>query len=271
MGKEEGIRWMEHNRDIVEECLKAAIEKYPDVLFILKKHPRENFESDYRDSRNEMNRLKDYPNVLYIKDEIEIQDLIHISDLWMAFESTSIMEAWLMNTPTLLMNENENFNRVNIYKGALVAHTVEETLQAFHHLYSLKDLAYFNNESVLRHRKKIISESIGFDDGLNHLRSIKYFRPCLQQISASSGQKKQVKLNLTFFRLYFLINIGKLFYNHAVFKRLPKFKKTIWVFENRKLDLLKKKRKLIYPYMDEFYKDNQLDERIENGSLWTEL
>ena len=111
---------MAEQRDAVENALKAAIEKYPDYLFVLKKHPRENFESDLRDSRNEMNRLVAYPNVLYIKDSEEIQDLIEASDLWLAFESTSIMEAWLLHKPTLLINPDIHFTRAELYKGSAI-------------------------------------------------------------------------------------------------------------------------------------------------------
>ena len=34
---------MKAQRDEVDECLKAAIENHPVILFILKKHPRESY------------------------------------------------------------------------------------------------------------------------------------------------------------------------------------------------------------------------------------
>lgn len=264
---EVGKKWLEDQRDIVENTLKAAIETYPDVLFILKKHPRENFESDYRDSRNEMNRLAHYPNVFYLKDEIEIQDLIQISDLWMAFESTSIMEAWLLNIPTLIINGDANFDRVDLHTGSLHATNTEEVLSAFEELYGKNNLAYFNDNEVVNKRNSIFLNSIGYADGFNHLRCINYFRKYL----ADKSSNKKPSINFKFFRLYIFLHIGKYFYVPNLFKRLPKFKKTVWVFENYSLDKIRNQKKDVYRDLDSFYSKHNLDSKIINGSIWGEL
>jgi surface carbohydrate biosynthesis protein len=264
---ETGKKWLEEQRDIVENALKAVIEAYPDVLFILKKHPRENFESDYRDSRNEMNRLAHYPNVFYLKDEIEIQDLIQISDLWMAFESTSIMEAWLLNIPTLMINGDPDFVRVDLHTGSLHSKNAEEVLVAFEELYGKNNLAYFNENEVVKNRNSIFSNSIGFADGLNHLRSIKEFRPFLN----SESVQLKPSINFKFFRLYILLHIGKYFFIPTIFKKLPKLKKTVWVFENYTLEKIKKQKKDVYGDLNSFYTKHHLDSKINNGSIWGEL
>ncbi|MEN9997726.1 MAG: hypothetical protein RI922_716 [Bacteroidota bacterium] len=262
-----GKKWLEEQRDIVENALKAAIEKYSDVLFILKKHPRENFESDYRDSRNEMNQLANYPNVFYLKDEIEIQDLIQISDLWMAFESTSIMEAWLLNIPTLIINGDASFNRVDLHTGSLHATNSEEVLKAFDELYSNNNIAYFNGPEVVKKRNAIFSNSIGFADGLNHLRSMQAFKPYL----ADDSVKNRPSINWKFFRLYWLLHVGKYFYVPSIFKMLPKLKKTVWVFENYSLEKIKKQKREVYKDLDLFYAKQNLPSKIKNGSIWGEL
>ncbi len=264
---EAGKKWLEEQRDIVENALKAVIEKYPDVLFILKKHPRENFESDYRDSRNEMNRLAHYSNVFYLKDEIEIQDLIQISDLWMAFESTSIMEAWLMNVPTLIINGDSNFDRVDLHTGSLHASNSAEVLCAFEELFGKNNLAYFNNNEVVKKRNSIFSNSIGYADGFNHLRCMNYFRKYL----ADESTHKKPSINFKFLRLYILLHLGKHFYIPSIFKKLPKLKKTVWVFENYTLDKIKKQKKEVFKDLDSFYSKHNLDSKIKNGSIWSEL
>jgi surface carbohydrate biosynthesis protein len=265
---EEGKKWLENQRDIVEECLRKAIEQFPDVLFILKKHPRENFESDYRDSRNEMNQLIKYDNVLYLKDEEEIQDLIEISDIWLAFESTSIMEAWLLGKPTLIINSDCDFKRAEIYKGSAIVQNPNELIDALSKLFIENDLAYFNNDNFLNIRKEIIEDSIGFSDGLNHLRIGKSFK-CF--INKQHKSNTKITLNFKFLRLYLLLHIGKIFYFPWLFKRLPKFKKTVWVFENYSLAKIKESKKNIYPYLDTFYKEYNLNEKIENNEIWDEL
>ncbi len=264
----EGIQWIENQRILVESYLRSAIEKYPDTLFILKKHPRENFESDNRDSLNEMNRLTKYENVLYLKDEENIQDLIQISDLWMAFESTSIMEAWLLNIPTLMINPDPDFTRSPIYKGSFLVKTDEELLAAIEQVLMLKNIAAVNPEHVVAERKRIIEDAFGFDDGLNHLRCAFYFNPYL---ISEPKIKKNPKLKLKFLRYYLLLHIGKLFYIPWLFKRLPKFKKTVWIFENYKLSKVKALKKSVFKDLDEFYERNNLPERIRSGEIWSEL
>lgn len=254
MNLEAGKKWLEVQRDLVEKCLETVIQKYPNVLFILKKHPRENFESDYRDSRNEMNQLSHYPNVLYLKDQEDIHDLIQISDIWMAFESTSIMEAWLMNIPTLMINPDINFKRVDIYHGSLIVKNTTEIETAFDQFFNQNNNSYFFHPDVLEKRNNIIKNSIGYDDGFNHLRVIKAFKPYLNNLNSP----KKIQLNWKFLRLYLLLHIGKLFYFKVIFEKLPKFKKTIWIFENYKLKKIRHSREKVYKDLDQFYLQNKI-------------
>jgi surface carbohydrate biosynthesis protein len=251
---EAGRKWLEYQRDQVETCLETVIKRYPDILFILKKHPRENFESDYRDSRNEMNRLNYYPNVLYLKDEEDIQDLIQISDLWMAFESTSIMEAWLMNVPTLMINPDPNFTRVDFHLGSAAVKNANEIESIFNQYFNDNNADFFFKSEILAKRNDIIKNSIGFDDGFNHLRIIKSFKPYLK----TAKKPDKIKINWRFFRLYLLLHLGKNFYKKSIYEKLPKFKKTIWVFENQKLEKIRSSKEKNFKDLDDFYTKNQI-------------
>jgi len=264
---EAGKQWLIAQRDAVEDALKSAIERFPNFLFVLKKHPRENFESDLRDSRNEMNQLTHYPNVLYIKDEEEIQDLIELADLWTAFESTSIMEAWLVDTPTLLINPDPNFTRALLHTGSvsvkdsagflsLLEHVENDNFEAFHPL------------EVLQHRQEILSDAIGFADGLNHLRAVKAFLPFLNKHKKTTTNPV---FNWTFFRRYVLLHVGKYFFHEALFKRLPKFKKTVWLYKNRTLHEINDLKPQLYHDLDAFYERKGLNKKIESGAIWQEL
>ena len=265
---EMGKKWLIDQRDKVESCLKCVIEAFPEVLFILKKHPRENFESDFRDSRNEMNRLVDYPNVLYLKDAEEIQNLIQISDLWIAFESTSIMEAWLTGKPTLMINPDSNFRRAELWKGSIAVKNEEEIVQAFKEMFVEENRSFFAPDNVIAMRESIIADSIGFADGLNHLRCAKAFKAYLDHLKDDSTK---ARLNLKFLRLYLLLHIGKWFYIPWLFKRLPKFKKTVWIFENYRLSKVKEGKITNYPFLDSFYERKNLKIKIHNGDIWKEL
>lgn len=185
----------------------------------------------------------------------------------MAFESTSIMEAWLLNIPTLMINGDSDFVRVDLHTGSLHAKNTEEVLSAFEELYGKNNLAYFNENEVVKNRNSIFSNSIGFADGLNHLRSIKEFRTYLK----SESSQLKPSINFKFFRLYILLHFGKYFYIPSIFKKLPKLKKTVWVFENYSLKKIKNQKKDVYRDLDSFYLKHNLDSKIKNGSIWGEL
>lgn len=265
---EAGLKWLKAQRDQVEECLKAAIENHPEILFILKKHPRENFESDLRDSPNEMNSLLNYSNVLYLKDEEEIQDLIQISDLWMAFESTSIMEAWLLKKPTLMINPDPDFKRVNLHKGSVSVKNKNEMLHAFNEFFHLKNSLFFDPENIIKSRDQILEDAIGFSDGLNHLRCVKAMKPYLDAIQKRSFLPK---INYRFLRLYYLLHIGKYIYIPLLFKNFPKLKKTVWIFENYELHKVKEAKQNNYVFLDKFYSEKGIDTKIKTGEIWTKF
>jgi len=264
---ESGRRWLELQRDAVEEALQKAIETFPDYLFVLKKHPRENFESDLRDSRNEMNRLTNYPNVLYLKESEEIQDLIEVSDLWVAFESTSIMEAWLSDKPTVLINPDVNFTRSELYKGSAIVTNATEFLEVLNQ-FDAGDLSYFNQVQLRAERNAILSNSIGNTDGLNHLRAIKC---SLDVIRQRNSNLVKPHFNWTFFKRSVLLNIGRYFFIESIFKRLPKFKKTVWLFKNRSLFEINELKPSIYKDLDQFYLKRDLPTKIQSGEIWKEI
>jgi hypothetical protein len=234
---------------------------------VLKKHPRENFESDLRDSRNEMNRLTNYPNVLYLKESEEIQDLIEVSDLWVAFESTSIMEAWLSDKPTVLINPDVNFTRSELYKGSAIVNDAAAFLNVLSQ-FDAGDLSYFNQAELLDVRNAILSNSIGYTDGLNHLRAIKC---SLEVISKRDSNLVKPRFNWTFFKRSILLNSGRFFFIESIFKRLPKFKKTVWLFKNRSLFEINELKPSIYKDLDQFYLKRDLPTKIQSGEIWKEI
>ena len=103
--------WTMKQRDAVEAILRQLIENNPDILFLLKVHPNETHPHITTESPNEMIRLRKYPNVLYIKNEEPVHDLISASDIWMGFETTTAIEAWMLGKETLLINPDAGFTR----------------------------------------------------------------------------------------------------------------------------------------------------------------
>ena len=263
--EEEGTKWLEEQLEAVRFCMKAMIEAFPDVLFIFKKHPRENFESDRRDSPNEMNVFLDYPNVLYLKNEEDVNHLISISDLWMAFESSTIMEAWLAGIPTLMVNPDPNFTRVNLFKGSTLVQDKEALIRFIQNFYSKEHFA--ESEEVVSERSAILSESIGFGDGLNHLRSLYFYDEHLNKPEANT----KYTVNWKYLRLYILLHLGKFFFSKRLFSLNSKFKKTIWVFESYELKNANAKKKFVYRDLDRLYKKFNIFEKFNSGELFAKF
>jgi len=247
------VEWFEAQRDQISSILRTAIEANPDILFILKKHPRENFESDTRDTPNEMNPLRNYANVVYLRNEEEIQDLIGISDLWLSFESTSAMEAWMMEVPTAFINPDPHFQRSPIWKGCHILPDYSALAGIIDEVVRKGNASAVASEDVLSRRAEVIRESIGFADGLNHLRA---GRAIADSIHKMAEPVIRPRISPYFLRLYLLLHVGKWFFNRWLFSRLPKFKKTVWVFEERKLHVVNQKYGELSQLLQEFYARN---------------
>lgn len=246
---EQANNWVNMNRIFVREVLRKIIVRNPDILFLLKKHPKESYEDDIVEWPNEMNELLEYPNTMYFKTEEDIKTLISISDLWMGFETTTLMESWLMKKETILINNEVDFPRGNLFKGSLIASDFESLQQYIDEFYAKGRIEQFYNTDLLSNRQKLVSESIGFQDGLNHLRTIKAFLPHIKK----NRNQQNIPINFRHLRLFVLMHLGRWFYNRKLFSGLPKFKKTIYVFENRSLPGFKERRKELYSNLKIFH------------------
>jgi surface carbohydrate biosynthesis protein len=250
------MEWTEKQRSEVESILRQLIENNRDTLFILKVHPNETHPHITRESPNEMFRLKGYPNVLYIKNEEPIHDLISVSDIWMGFETTTVIEAWMLNKETLLINPDPDFARDFAHKGSVIAETYSKVQTFIDEFYREGKIVDFNTNEKVKLRKSIIEDTIGFDDGLNHLRAAHYLAESLKR--TGKRQKKRV-FRFTYFLRSFILHVGSLLYIRWLFLRLPKFNKTVWAFDRWKLKNIAVLQQKYYPFLNEFYQKNRLD------------
>jgi surface carbohydrate biosynthesis protein len=259
--------WTEKQMLEVEGILRQIIENNSDTLFILKVHPNETHPHITKESPNEMSRLKNYPNVLYIKNEEPIHDLISVSDIWMGFETTTAIEAWMLNKETVLINPDPNFSRDFTHKGSSIAETYPMVQSCIDKFYRNGGIDDFNSQEKVEFRRTIIKETIGFADGLNHLRAAYYLNKTL--LKSKTNQHKP-KFRLNFFIRSLEQHVGSRFYIRWLFLRLPKFKKTVCIFDRCKLKNIGVLKETYYPFLDEFYRKNNLDNFDSQKGFWEE-
>lgn len=158
------LLYREANNKIYQHLIKGN----RDILFVLKLHPAT--------SKRELSDCKGLfteENVLVIFTEENIADVINSCDLWVAFESTSCLEAWLLNKVTLGIDPlQKSFPRSKIAHGIPQSHNYEELKVMIDEFYTCGICDDF--DSLATKRKDIIKDIIGFDDGRNHVRACDY-------------------------------------------------------------------------------------------------
>ncbi|OQY51869.1 MAG: hypothetical protein B6247_18300 [Candidatus Parabeggiatoa sp. nov. 2] len=149
------------------QVLIELIKNNPNILFLLKQHPGNDL--GYKGSAIE--GCYEFENTLILKNEESVIDCIGISDLWISYESTTAMEAWLMSKPTCLLNPSgiDFPNRHNIHQGEPNFPDADSMQVAVDKLLRQGKLPGF--EELKPQREKIIKDVIQWDDGLNHVRA----------------------------------------------------------------------------------------------------
>lgn len=212
-------KFFREGRNQVSKIYRDLISNNQDTLFILKYHP-----AIYDKELSEFAGLSRYNNVIEIINEETIENLLNISDLWLCYESTTVIEAWLLNKQTIFVNPDINFVRSELYLGSAIAKNSAELKDYVKTYFDDGDVPTFSEKECIR--KKIVGDVIGFDDGKNHVRAAKAIMSIYKK---KEGHKES---NIDGFVLYILAKAG---IRKLVFKTPLKL-------------LFYKKYKLIRPY-----------------------
>lgn len=238
------------DRGRLNQILEKLIQNNQDILFILKYHP------GARRTKNltEFVGLDKYENILEIQHEENIADCISVSDFLVAYESTSIMEAWLMGKQTFLINPSIiKFPRSEIYKGTPIFKNHEKCQEIFDKFYVTGKISGF--EEGLEARKQIIEDIIGWRDGKNHARAGKVIKELLdktknREIEATKlfDRFKHYIVHIIFFKTRFMTKYS--FIYRIPIKKLKVLKYCQDNFSYSEIIGLKKR---YYFYMNKFY------------------
>jgi len=283
-GDESKLKWIENQRKKVRDILEQAIINNPSTLFILKQHPQENAPERTEPVKNEMSELAHYKNVVYLCEEESIHDLISVSDIWTCFESTTALESWLMNKQTIFINPEVEFNRDPLYKGSVIVQDYNSFQKLIDEFYSTGKIESFYSAEKDSMRNKLIKDIIGYGDGMNHIRAANYFQkiinkyfnsgnrqPITDSQSPTTNHRSRYTFHFWHWLVYILIRIAGPLYNRAVYSKLWKFKKHLWVFENYKMEKLHMLYKKYVPFFEEFYKEKQIEKYFLNKKLFDNI
>ncbi len=207
-----GLEQIKMHRDDLfklRKIYKELIENNPDKLFILRYHPG-NVDFD----KNEFYNLENYKNVFISNRDknrdYKISDLINISDIWIGYETTTALEAWLLGKKTFLINPTKSkFRRENIYKGSPIVKTTFEAQKLIDEFFNEGTMELF--EKLNEERIRIIKDVLEYKDGKNYRRAgeeiYKILKKSNQKIKY--GYKIYIKIIKQFIKIFLSKTIMK--------------------------------------------------------------
>jgi surface carbohydrate biosynthesis protein len=156
--------------------LAELIRGRPETMFVLKLHPGV---IDF--SETEFAGLENLENVLVIEQEEAVGDCINACDVWMAYNSTTCIEAWLLGKPAVFVNPSGgDFPRSESSRGTPVLETPAEVDAALSEHEESAHIAAF--DALEQTRASVLAEMLGWVDGKNHLRAAHYIELLLHDI-----------------------------------------------------------------------------------------
>ncbi len=155
------------DRDYFNIELCKLIEANPRIVFLLKEHPG----SKLGHWASGIEGCDKYLNVHIVKNEVSIFQCLSVSNIWLSYQSTTAMEAWLMGTKTGLLNPSgTNFPlRTNVHHGQPNFPDAVAWSEAIKKFQNTGKLPGF--EELQSKRALITRDVIEWDDALNHVRA----------------------------------------------------------------------------------------------------
>lgn len=222
------------------QIFHEIVAKYKNIHFTFKEHPG----NQIGENASAIQGLKKFENVTVINKEKSLVECISESDLWIVYESTTALEAWLLDKKTLLVNPSgTDFTRDITFKGSPNAKDVKELELILNKIILNLNFEEFDIKSNIRN--KIIKDVIQYEDGLNHVRAGNFLIAELENNNQSSLITKKTNYSIMI--------------KEIIKKILHKFKirkiKELKNFDYKKINKL---NKTILLEQKQFYKNNDL-------------
>jgi len=260
------LPWVDRQRILVHSILRDTVRNNKDTLFILKRHPQDISPELVQQPVNELEGLTDFENVLCLGEEEALHDVIGVCDLWTCFESTTALEAWLLNKPTVFLNPEPEFRRADLVKGSAAAKSSAEFQTMIDQLYSIGTISEFSSDDKVQRRQNLVANSIGYGDGFNHIRASYYFKHTIEELPTAARPHYRFSIVQLFFHLFTIV--GGALYIRSLYKHLYKFKKHLWVFENYRMREIEKLYTRYSSFLEEFYMKHNIERQYRAGTLF---
>lgn len=229
------------DKQSVNNILGLLIKNNPDILYILKLHP-----GTIDDKNTEIKGL-DAENVLVIKDEEEISNIINASDILMTFDSTTVLEAWLLNKPTIHLFPPEYDKDAGMdFKGSLIVRDYATLQHHVDELYASNVIADFENKKQIR--DDIIKHIIQWDDGLNHVRVGEEIVKMIENENYIKILNDNIFTRIKLYAIHLLIKYSK------YIKKLKLFNDRHYIFYQVSENEILKYKEDYYPYFHKFHR-----------------
>ena len=154
---------------LFNKTLTQLVEHFSDILFLVKEHPHK---SKAVSDPSMIHGLDKYNNVVVLDQDESITDCIIASDIWLSYESTTAMEAWIAGLSTGLLNPSGvNFEskwRASVCTGQPNFQNFNEWKHAINFYKKFGKLPSEDDYELIR--KSILEDVFGYIDGLNHVR-----------------------------------------------------------------------------------------------------
>lgn len=243
----EEIAYFKKDGILFNEILEKIVLSNPQILFLLKEHP--GCQLGYKGSA--IDGVKHYPNILILKREEPIINCMAVSDFWMTYESTTALEAWLMNKQTCLLNpQGGGFKRDKIADGSPIYCTYEEIQKNIDRFYDGEILTGFEEKGNIR--RKLVKDTIQWCDGFNHVRAGNELINCLENKEYNENYRISCldRIYLKNFLIWRLCNFSFLIENWKTYKKLKNR------FSKKQIEQVDE---LFYKHQVEFYESKEED------------
>ncbi len=198
-GKEQFQMYLK-DLDSLREIYKKLVLENRNTLFVIRTHPitkdikNTEFSTIYHLDNvfvsNTSNKQQSTNN-----NHLSVMDCISISDIWIAYESTTLIEAWILDKITAVINPSRyDFIREINYKGALKRNSFETLDALVKKIINNTDIKEYKDLSNIR--KEIIANTIGYADGNNHKRTGENIHDFIQKIENQKIDTSVIPLKL---------------------------------------------------------------------------